>query len=144
MQPLRGGRELQGTSALGSKLVDWKEEGEKIEMETSSISCLEIQEGMDGWQKWWLEFNKQIPQLQSGKCYKKRTTSEKVIKHPSSLQLIIHSSKLIINLGLLVLWVKNSGFPGPFYVRKRATRHQNHWHQEANSQSVTTALRQYE
>lgn len=105
---------------------------------------LEIQEGMDDWQKWWLQFNKQIPQLQSGKYHKKHTTLEKVIKHPSSIQLNIHSSKLIIILGLLVLWVKDSGFPGPFYVRKRATRHQNHWHQEANSQSVTIALRQYE
>lgn len=83
---------------------------------------LEIQEGMDDWQKWWLQFNKQIPQLQSGKYHRKHTTSEKAIKHPSSIQLNSHSSKLIIILGLLVLWFKDSGFPGPFYVRKKGNK----------------------
>lgn len=78
--------------------------------------------------------------------HKKHTTSEKVIKHLSPIPLNILNSKLIRILGSLVLWVKDSGFPGPLCAvnNRTGTIQQDHWHQGANLQNATTALTQHE
>lgn len=70
----------------------------------------------------------------------KQITSEKVIKHPSSIPLNTLNSKLII-LGSLALLDKDSGFP---VSNRTATIQQDHSYQGENLQGAATALTQHE